>query len=140
VLCQGSSPLEHSYFYAGSPRQNHLLYEYRETPKIEDTIFPEALSTPDKLNGVEWRGSARWYAGAYRTWEDGGTGWSEWKGMRKEDIDPAQVLESLGGNPRRPAWENDRRLKINDNGVYGDEYRCKEISNFRRFACEPPLN
>jgi len=68
-------------------------------PKTEDTIFPEALSTADRLNGVEWRGSARWYAGAYRTWEDDGTGWSEWKGMRKEDIDPTQILESLGGKP-----------------------------------------
>jgi hypothetical protein len=95
----GSSPLEHSSFYAGSPRQNRVLYEYRETPDTKDTIFPDELKTADRLNGIEWRGLAKWYAGAYRTWEDGGSGWSEWKGMTKEDIDPAQLLASLGGRP-----------------------------------------
>jgi hypothetical protein len=42
-------------------------------------------------------------------------------------------------NPRRPAWENERRLKIQDNGVYGGEYRCMEISNFPNFAFQSPL-
>jgi hypothetical protein len=42
-------------------------------------------------------------------------------------------------NPRRPAWENDHRLKIQDNGVYGGSSRCIEVSNFRNSAIEPPL-
>jgi hypothetical protein len=41
---------------------------------------------------------------------------------------------------RRPAWENDRRLKINDNGVYGGKSRCIEISNFRHSSCKSHLN
>jgi hypothetical protein len=31
-------------------------------------------------------------------------------------------------------------LKIDDNGVYGGEYRCMEISNFRNFTRKPALN
>jgi hypothetical protein len=44
-----------------------------------------------------------------------------------------------GSNPRPTAWKNDRRLKINDNGVYGGSSRFKEISNFRISESKPPL-
>jgi len=33
-------------------------------------------------------------------------------------------------NPRRPAWENDRRFKIKNDAVYGVSARFKDISNF----------
>jgi hypothetical protein len=35
--------------------------------------------------------------------------------------------------------KNDRRLKIQDNGVYGGSSRYKEISNFPNSAIKPPL-
>jgi hypothetical protein len=38
-----------------------------------------------------------------------------------------------------PAWEYDRRLKIQDNGVYSGEYGCMEISNFQHSATKAPL-
>jgi len=39
----------------------------------------------------------------------------------------------------RPAWENDRRLKINGNGVYDGSSKCNEVSNFRNSATKPSL-
>ena len=42
-------------------------------------------------------------------------------------------------NPRRPAWENNSRLKIQDNGVYGGSSRFNEISNFRNSEEKSPL-
>src|ERR1039457_2051694 len=61
--------------------------------------------------------------------------------------DFATVIDQAGSavptgrrkNPRRPAWENERRLKIKDNGIYGGEYRCMEISNFPYSAFKSPL-
>jgi hypothetical protein len=35
-----------------------------------------------------------------------------------------------------PAWENERRLKIKDNGVYGGEYRCMENQQLPPFRSE----
>jgi hypothetical protein len=35
-----------------------------------------------------------------------------------------------GLEPAASSLENNRRLKINDNGVYGGSSRCREISNF----------
>jgi hypothetical protein len=54
-----------------------------------------------------------------------------------------KLLKSWSGRPgsnrRRPAWENDRRLKTQDNGVYGGKSRCKGISNFQNSASKSPL-
>jgi hypothetical protein len=51
-----------------------------------------------------------------------------------------QVIEKMeretGLEPATSTWENERRLKIKDNGVYGGEYRCMEISNFRYSAAK----
>ena len=91
---KGSSPLDYSYFYAGPAHQGRVLYEYREPADLKDMIHSDRLSTADKLNGIEWRGIVVWSAGAYRTWEGGG--WSEWKGMQREDMDAAQILSSFG--------------------------------------------
>jgi hypothetical protein len=67
---------------------------------------------------------------------------------RDSDFETALVLTKLlkswsgrrGSNRRRSAWEKDRRLKINDNGVYVGENRSKEFINFRHFARKSPLN
>ena len=93
---KGSSPLDYSYFYTDGSRQGRVLYEYREPADFQTMIQADRLSTADELNGIEWRGTAIWSAGAYRTREDSGAGWSEWKGMENDDIDASQVLSSLG--------------------------------------------
>src|ERR1035441_10548325 len=54
-----------AYFYAGLPRRNRTIYQYRKAdfPRLE--ITQERLSTADQLNGIEWRFTAKWHAGAY---------------------------------------------------------------------------
>jgi hypothetical protein len=58
-----------------------------------------------------------------------GVDWS----MRLEEEIP-KLLKRWSGrwesNPRRPAWEIDRKLKTHDHGVYGDEYRSTKFSRF----------
>jgi hypothetical protein len=58
---------------------------------------------------------------------------SAWRALIESDFESNFFVQAT---KRRPAWENDRRLKINDNGVYGGEYRCMEISNFPEFRNE----
>jgi len=41
---------------------------------------------------------------------------------------------------RLPAWENDRRLKMKDSGVYSGKSSRNEISNFRNSPSKLPLN
>jgi hypothetical protein len=78
--------------------------------------------------------------------------WSDFKALRSElsavngtnetraDLRGVQVIEKMeretGLEPATSTWENERRLKIKDNGVYGGEYRCMEISNFRYSAAK----
>ncbi len=90
----GASPLQYSYFYAGLPNEDRTLYEYREpNPRIQ----PNQLSTADKLNGVQWRGTAIWTAGAYRSWTARDGRWSEWKDLQSGSLDVTAVLTSPGG-------------------------------------------
>jgi hypothetical protein len=91
---KGSMPATYSYFYAGLSNRDRTLYEYREPhPRIE----PDQLSTADKLNGVQWRGTALWTAAAYRSWTRRDGRWSEWKGMDGDGIDPRAILKSPAG-------------------------------------------
>lgn len=92
---KGSMPVTYSYFYAGLLNIDRTLYEYREPhPRIE----PDQLSTADKLNGVQWRGTALWTAAAYRSWMHRDGRWSEWKEMHGDGIDPTAILKSPAGS------------------------------------------
>ena len=45
-----------------------------------------------------------------------------------------------GSNRRRPAWENDRRLKIKDHGVHGGDTDLWSFSNLRPLLFQQSLN
>ncbi len=91
---KGSMPATYSYFYAGLSNRDRTLYEYREP---HPRIIPDQLSTADKLNGVQWRGTALWTAAAYRSWTRRDGRWSEWKGMDGNGIDSTAILKSSAG-------------------------------------------
>jgi hypothetical protein len=91
---KGSMSGTYSYFYSGLSNRDRTLYEYREP---HPRIIADQLSTADKLNGVQWRGTALWTAAAYRSWTRPDGRWSEWKGMDGDDVDSKAILKSSAG-------------------------------------------
>jgi len=59
-------------------------------------------------------------------------------------IKPVKLLKKKSGRPgsnrRRPAWENGRRLNLNNNRAYGMDFWLKKSLQFSVFEIRAPLN
>jgi hypothetical protein len=73
-------------FAARPAMQFDATPNYLQASGLSRAVRAARLSTPDRLNGIAWRGEVRWTAGARRVYDGTGAlttrrGWSPWRGQ-----------------------------------------------------------